>query len=158
MFLFSCQICMYMYVCMYVCMRSCTKSFLKTTTNFLCVFAHLANKADSDKQTYSLQWIRIFQCYIWGTEQFEQTNSLQWVKLSKYVALESLTHCSELVYSNVLSLMFSNGNVFCSESVHWNSPLLYIALTNTFLVSVNVNVHSLCYLDSLMYKLFLIVV
>ncbi len=31
----------------YVCMRVCTKSFVKTTTNSLCVCAHLANKADS---------------------------------------------------------------------------------------------------------------
>ncbi len=37
-----------MYVYMYVCMHVCTKSFLKTTTNSLCVCAHLANKADSD--------------------------------------------------------------------------------------------------------------
>ncbi len=33
---------------MYVCMHVCTKSFLKTTTNSLCVCAHVANKADSD--------------------------------------------------------------------------------------------------------------
>ncbi len=32
----------------YVCIRACTKSILKTTTNSLCVCAHLANKADSD--------------------------------------------------------------------------------------------------------------
>ncbi len=36
---------------MYVCMRVCTKSFLKTTTNSLCVCAHLANKADSDSDS-----------------------------------------------------------------------------------------------------------
>ncbi len=40
------------YVCIYaymnVCMHVCTKSFLNTTTNSLCVRAHLANKADSD--------------------------------------------------------------------------------------------------------------
>ncbi len=33
---------------MYVCICVCTKSFLKTTTNSLCVCAHLANKVDSD--------------------------------------------------------------------------------------------------------------
>ncbi len=33
---------------MNVCVRVCTKSFLKTTTNVLCVCAHLANKAHSD--------------------------------------------------------------------------------------------------------------
>ncbi len=33
------------YVCMYVCMY---QELLKTTTNSLCVCAHLANKADSD--------------------------------------------------------------------------------------------------------------
>ncbi len=35
----------------YVCMHVCTKSFLKTTTNSLCVCAHLANKADSDSDS-----------------------------------------------------------------------------------------------------------
>ncbi len=42
-----------MYECMYVCMCVCTKSFLKTTTNSLCVCAHLANKADSDSDSDS---------------------------------------------------------------------------------------------------------
>ncbi len=41
-FLFSCQMCMYV----------CTKSTLKTTTNSLCVCAHLANKANSDSDNY----------------------------------------------------------------------------------------------------------
>ncbi len=40
-----------MYVYMYVCMHVCTKSFLITTTNSLCVCAHLANKADSDSDS-----------------------------------------------------------------------------------------------------------
>ncbi len=40
--LFSCQICMI--ICMYVGI----KSFLKNTIHFLCVCAHLANKAHSD--------------------------------------------------------------------------------------------------------------
>ncbi len=35
----------------YVCMRVCTKSFLNTTTNSLCVRAHLAKKADSDSDS-----------------------------------------------------------------------------------------------------------
>ncbi len=36
----------YMYVCMYVCMYACMyQELLKTTTNSLCVCAHLANKA-----------------------------------------------------------------------------------------------------------------
>ncbi len=46
-----------MYICMYVqyvCMHVCTKSFLKTTTNSLCVCAHLANKADSDSDSDKL--------------------------------------------------------------------------------------------------------
>ncbi len=45
-----------MYVCVYVCMHVCTKSFLKTTTNSLCVCAHLANKADSDSDMYKTWW------------------------------------------------------------------------------------------------------
>ncbi len=56
-------VCMYsMYVCMYVlyiCMRVCTKSFLKTTTNSLCVCAHLANKADSDSGSDSDQFVHL---------------------------------------------------------------------------------------------------
>ncbi len=32
-------------------MRVCTKSFLKTTTNSLCVCAHVANKVDSDSDS-----------------------------------------------------------------------------------------------------------
>ncbi len=54
MFLFSCQI--YIYLCMYVCMHVCTKSFLKTTTNSLCVCAHLVNKADSDSDMLLCMW------------------------------------------------------------------------------------------------------
>ncbi len=38
---------------MYVCMRVCTKSFLKTTTNSLCICAHMADKADSDSESDS---------------------------------------------------------------------------------------------------------
>ncbi len=55
---------------MYVCMRVCTKSFLKTTTNSLCVCAHLVNKADSDSYLIGnisniqllWQWDMLFNC------------------------------------------------------------------------------------------------
>ncbi len=41
-----------MYICMYVCMYACMyQELLKTTTNSLCVCAHLANKADSDSDS-----------------------------------------------------------------------------------------------------------
>ncbi len=40
------------YVCIYVCMYACMyQELLKTTTNSLCVCAHLANKADSDSDS-----------------------------------------------------------------------------------------------------------
>ncbi len=44
-----------MYVYMYVCMHVCTKSFLKTTTNSSCVCTHLANKADSDSDSLTVE-------------------------------------------------------------------------------------------------------
>ncbi len=47
MFLFSCQLCMYVYVS-YVCMYACMyQELLKNTTKSSCVCAHLANEADS---------------------------------------------------------------------------------------------------------------
>ncbi len=47
---------------MYVYMHVSTKSFLKSTTNSLCVRAHLANKADSDSEYSSGSMFSILFC------------------------------------------------------------------------------------------------
>ncbi len=46
----------FMYVCMYACMY---QELLKNQTNSSCVCTHLANKADSDSDSDSVQFLEI---------------------------------------------------------------------------------------------------
>ncbi len=73
-------------------MHVCTKSFLKTTTNSLCVCTHLANKADSDSDSYFI--FNMINHFAWSSfiycSLLYEVNSRGWIKKKQELRMEWL--------------------------------------------------------------------